>query len=234
MNTKIFSKNIFGDSILKNLIIILLISIALLVLTLLFLKVYTRHNQNVTVPKLEGLQTEEATAILKSRALHLEIIDSIYRKEAVPGAIIEQTPIANSKVKKGRGIYVSVYSKNPQQIAIPGLADYSSRQAQALLISMGFTQLAIEQVPSEYNGLVIAVEYRGRTLRPDEKVPAGSPLKLVVGSGQLDDSLNVNKEYIISPDQVHRTDSGSIVIRNQPAPSQSNTQSGGSIDESLY
>lgn len=237
MNTKQQKKNYFGNSVLKNLLIIIITGAAMVVLSLLFLKVYTRHNQNIAVPKLDGLQVEEAKAILKSQGLHLQIVDSIYRKEAVPGAIIEQTPDAKSNVKKGRPIYVSVYSKNPQQISVPGLVDYSSRQAQALLISMGFNQLTIEEIPSEYSGLVLAVEYRGRTLRPDEKVPAGSPLKLVVGSGQETDSLMVNDEYVIPPDQVHRTDSGEIIIDPQPVRKKqdSSTENNNTaIDESFF
>lgn len=216
--------------IFKNLLAIILTSVVLVVLTLFSLRLYTRHNQNIRVPQLEGLQIEEANAILKSEGLHLEIIDSVYRKESVPGAIIEQTPIKNSNVKKGRAIYVSVYSKNPQQIAVPGLEDYSSRQAQALLTSMGFTQLAIEEVPSEYSGLVLSVEYMGKTLRPDEKIPAGSPLKLVVGSNQLTDSLNINGEYIINPSQIIHTDSGDIIIDRAPAPTENNSN----IDDSFF
>jgi hypothetical protein len=64
---------------------------------------------------------------------------------------------------------------------------------------MGFDQLSIEKVPSQYDGLVIAVEYKGRTLRANEKIPAGAPLTLVVGTTQLSDSLNIDNEYIISP-----------------------------------
>ena len=111
---------------------IILTAIVLLVLTLLFLNVYTRHDQNVKVPILAGLQVEEANAILRSKGLHIEIIDSVYQKDAVPGAIIEQVPEANSNVKKGRAIYVSIYAKSPAEVSLPELVDYSLRQAQAL------------------------------------------------------------------------------------------------------
>jgi hypothetical protein len=145
------------------------------------------------------LQIEEANIILKAKGLHAEIVDSVYNRDAVPGAILDQTPKADNKVKEGRSIYVTVYSKNPQQIAVPGLVDYSTRQAVALLNSLGFTQISIQEVPSEYSGLVMAVEYRGRALLPDEKIPAGSPLNLVVSSSTLADSLGVNDEIIIAP-----------------------------------
>ena len=131
--------------------------------------------------------------------MHVEVIDSIYKKEAVPGAIIDQTPKPDNKVKEGRAIYVTIHSKKPQEITVPALVDYSSRQAIALLTSIGFNDLEVEEVPSQYAGLVIAVEYRGKALVANDKIPVGAPLKLIVVSGVLTDSLSVDREYIVSP-----------------------------------
>lgn len=192
MSKKKSNKPILGNSILKNLVAIIACGLVLIVLALLFLHVYTRHGHNVVVPNLEGLQVEEANIILNAKGIQAEIVDSIYRADAVPGAILSQTPKANNKVKEGRSIYVTVYSKSPQQVAVPGLVDYSTRQAIALLNSLGFNQLSIKEVPSQYSGLVLAVEYRGKRLSPEEKIPAGSPLQLVVSSNMLPDSLNVD------------------------------------------
>ena len=202
MSKKQDKKPFLGNSILKNLTMIFITAGLLVILTLVFLHLYTRHGQNIVVPKLEGLQINEANTILNAKGLHIEIVDSIYNRDAVPGAILDQTPKANNKVKEGRSIYVTVYSKNPQQVIVPGLIDYSTRQAMALLNSLGFTQISIEEVPSEYSGLVLAVEYHGRPLAPDEKVPAGSQLNLVVSSSQLADSLGVDNEIIIAPGQL--------------------------------
>ncbi len=221
MNKKKSQKKILGNSIIKNLLAIIVAGIVLVFLALFLLQLYTRHGQNVIVPSLEGLQISEARAILKSKGLRTEVIDSIYNREAVPGSVIDQTPKANNKVKEGRAIYVTIYSVAPQQIAVPGLVDYSVRQAMALLNSIGFTQLSVEEVPSEYSGLVMAVEYRGKTLQPDEQIPAGSPLKLVVGSGGLADSLKVNREYIVPPSQVIQSDE-TIPVQE------------GAIDESFF
>ena len=206
MSKKQDKKPFLGNSILKNLTMILITGVLLVILTLVFLHLYTRHGQNIVVPKLEGLQINEANTILNAKGLHIEIVDSIYNRDAVPGAILDQTPKANNKVKEGRSIYVTVYSKNPQQVIVPGLIDYSTRQAMALLNSLGFTQISIEEVPSEYSGLVLAVEYHGRPLAPDEKVPAGSQLNLVVSSSQLADSLGVDNEIIIAPGQLGNQD----------------------------
>jgi len=210
MSKKKNTKPIFGNSILKNLLAIIATGGFLIALALIFLHVYTRHGHNVVVPNLEGLQVEEANTILRSRGIHAEIVDSIYRPDAVPGAIIDQTPKANNNVKEGRAIYITIYSKSPQEVTVPGLVDYSTRQAVALLNSLGFDRLSIEEVPSQYSGLVLAVEYRGKRLAPDERIPAGSPLKLVVSSSALADSLNIDDDYILTPEANERSMDGGI------------------------
>jgi len=199
MSKKQTKTTILSNSIVKNLLMIIICGILLVVLALLLLNVYTRHGQNVVVPALENLQIGEANTILRAKGLHAEIVDSIYQRDAVPGAIIDQRPKAGNKVKEGRAIYLTIYAKNPQMVAVPELTDYSTRQASALLNSIGFTQLSIQEVPAEYSGLVVAVEYRGKRLAPDEKIPGGSPLTLIVTSGALADSLRIDNEYIVPP-----------------------------------
>ena len=203
---KNLTKSLFNYSITKNIILIIATGIALLIITLVLLNIYTRYNKSVDVPQVKGLQLKEAKVLLKSQGLKFVVVDSLYDKKAVPGSIIEQVPSAKSRTKSGREVFLTIYSINPPELAIPGLVDYSYRQAEALLISMGFEQIAIQEVPSEYKGLVKAIEYRGKTLQPDEKIPAGSPLTLIVGSGIQIDSLDINREYRVSPDQIDPTD----------------------------
>ena len=195
-----------GNSIIKNILLIIASGIVFLVLTLLLLNIYTRFNKSVDVPQVKGLQLKEASVLLKSKGLKSMIVDSIYDKNSVPGAIIEQVPSANSRTKSGRQVFLSVYAKTPPEMVIPGLVDYSHRQAEALLISLGFEQLTILEVPSEYKGLVKAVEYRGKALMADQKIPAGSPLTLIVGSGILSDSLRTDGEFIVPPSQIINQD----------------------------
>lgn len=196
MSKKQKKTTILGNSIIKNLLLIIICGILLVAISLVLLHFYTRHGQNVEVPALENLQIEEANTILKAKGLHVEIVDSVYQRDAVPGAIIDQKPKPGNKVKEGRAIYLTINAKDPQMVAVPELTDYSIRQASALLNSIGFTQLSIQEVPAEYSGLVVAVEYRGRKLAPDEKIPASSPLTLIVTSGALADSLRIDNEYI--------------------------------------
>lgn len=194
------TQKIFGNKIFLNISIIIGTGIVLIALVLFMLRIYTRHGQNIIVPDLQGLQVEEAKSLLRSKGLKAEVVDSIFKIDAVPGAVLEQVPKASNKVKKGRAIFLTIYSQSPQQIAIPELVDYSERQARALLNSLGFDQIETVETPSEYSGLVLSVEYKGRRLVAEEKIPAGSPIRLIVGSNTIYDSLSIDNEYVVSPD----------------------------------
>lgn len=160
---------------------IIVTGVVLVFLTLAFLRSYTNHGQSVVVPSLEGLQVSEATTILRAKGLRVAIVDSVYQRNAIPGAIIDQTPRANNDVKEGRTIYLTVFAQNPPQVLIPNLRNYPVRLAIANLNSLGFSNITIYEVPYRHVGLVISVEYRGRVLTGEERIPAGSPLRLVVG-----------------------------------------------------
>jgi beta-lactam-binding protein with PASTA domain len=61
--------------------------------------------------------------------------------------------------------------------------DVSYRQADAMLKAIGLNVSSVEYSPSEYKDLVIAVKFRGRSIVAGTRVPEGSSLVLVVGSG---------------------------------------------------
>jgi len=220
MSKKQSPKTLFGGSIIKNLLMIAASGLLLVLLALLFLSIYTRHGQQVEIPSLEGLQAEEANTLLRAKGLRAEIVDSVYFRDGVPGAVIDQTPKAGNKVKEGRAIYITIYSRTPQLVSVPGLVDYSTRQAMAMLTSMGFNQIAIEEIPSEYAGLVVAVKYLGRTLASEERIPVASPLTLVVTKTYERDSVMIENDYNISP--------------HQPANEQNLSGGEGAIDDTFF
>lgn len=159
------------------------IAIALVIVVLIVLNFYTKHNESIKVPSVKGLQVQEAASILNSSDLQYEISDSVYQAEGAPGSVIEQVPVGESNVKKGRTVFLIVKARGIQMVAIPELKDFSRRQAEAQLNSLGFTKITIQEVPAAYKGLVISVSYKGKELVPGQKIPKGSPLKLTVGAG---------------------------------------------------
>lgn len=200
MSNKINKKRLLSDSIVLNAVAIGVVGVLLIILTLLFMNIYTRHGHNVIVPDLKGLQSDEAKALLTSKGLSVQVIDSIFKADAIPGSIIDQTPKPSNRVKEGRSIYITIYSYNPQQISIPDLVDYSSRQAISLLNSIGFTDIEVVERPAEYSGIVLSVEYKGRRLQSDDMVPLGHPLRLIVGTSNIGiDSLEIDEQFITNP-----------------------------------
>jgi len=172
------------------------VAVALIVVVLIGLNFYTKHNESVIVPSVKGLQVQEAADVLRSANLNYEISDSVFQAEGVPGAIIEQVPIGESNVKKGRTVFLIIKAKSVQMVAIPELKDFSRRQAEAQLNSLGFTKITIVEVSSIYKGLVISVSHKGKELVPGQKIPKGSPLTLTVGAGgesAEEDSITENQ-----------------------------------------
>ncbi|MDR1809086.1 MAG: PASTA domain-containing protein [Prevotella sp.] len=179
-------KKIISNIYVKNLLLLFVVVVALVVLILVGLNHYTRHNESVAVPSLKGLQIEEAAAILHASGLSYEVVDSIFERRGVPGSILEQIPLKDSKVKSGRTIFLIVQAKSERLVALPDLTDVSQRQAEALLNAIGFTNIRVEEVPSEYRGLVLSVEYKGIPVTVGQKIPKGSLLCMKVGDGTQD------------------------------------------------
>lgn len=186
--TNSFLKKIINNTYIKNISVMLIIGIALISITLFFINKYTRHNETIEVPDLKGLQVEDAAALITAKNLKYEVVDSVYQKEGVPGAILEQIPGGNSNVKYGRTIYLTIQAKNEPLVAIPDLEDASLRQAETLLNALGITQINIVSVPSEFQDLVYSVEYKGTPLKGGQRIPKGSTVTLKVGNGNGNDT----------------------------------------------
>lgn len=167
----------------KNLLLMATIAFVLVLVVLFALDSYTKHNESVTVPNVKGLQVDEAVGILKSSGLICEVVDSVFQSAGVPGAILDQTPMSDSKVKKGRSIYLVVQAKTKQLVTIPSLKDYSQRQAEAQLNALGFNNIIIQEEISQYKGIVLAIKYKGRDITSDQKIPKGATLTMIVGAG---------------------------------------------------
>lgn len=172
-------KNIY----VKNLLMMIGAFVGLVIIVLFLLNFYTKHNESITVPTVKGLQVQDAAGILESSDLRYEISDSIFQAEGAPGSIIEQIPKEQSKVKKGRTVFLVIKAKGVQLVSVTELKDYSRRQAEAQLASLGFNKVTIQEVPAAYKGLVISISYKGKQLTPNQKIPKGSPLVMTVGAG---------------------------------------------------
>ncbi|MFA5047170.1 MAG: PASTA domain-containing protein [Paludibacter sp.] len=183
MNFKKFWKETFAGLILKNVLIAIALIVSLSWGTLLIIDFYTHHGQTERVPDLRGSTLNEAKALLSNQSLHAQVIDSVYVRNKKLGTIIDQIPGPNSSVKSNRSIYLIINSSQVRQVTLPDVTDISYRQAIAMLQSIGLNFGSVEYTPSEYKDLVTDVKFKGRSLMPGTRLPEGSTIVLVVGSG---------------------------------------------------
>jgi eukaryotic-like serine/threonine-protein kinase len=191
MDFKKFWKESIGGFVLKRILLAIVIFISLSWITLITVDYYTHHGEFEVVPDLRGMYVEEAHLLLANQGLYTQVVDSVYVRNKKLGTIIEQTPAANSTVKQNRPIYLIINSKQVKKIPLPDVSDVSYRQADAMLKAIGLNVSNVEYSPSEYKDLVVAVKYRGRTIQAGARIPEGSFVILVVGSGMGGESVSV-------------------------------------------
>jgi serine/threonine-protein kinase len=95
----------------------------------------------VAVPNVVGQKVGPARTTLQAQNLNLVIGQRVQPTDTsqVPGTIVSQDPVANTKVDKGSDVTVTVVGQ-PAQVAVPQLpADQTADQAAALLTQAGLT-----------------------------------------------------------------------------------------------
>ena len=194
--------------ILKHLLLLVIVVTLLFTGLIFWLDNYTRHGEQKLVPSVIDLTEENAATLILSRELNYEIVDSVYKTGALPGAVVDQDPKAGTFVKKERKVYLIVNAKAAQKTPLPEVVDLSLRQAQALLVGADFKVKEVVYKPSDYRDLVLEVIYNDKTVNAGEEIPTHSELILHVGDGGIQevkdsiisDSIAVEEEIIIEDD----------------------------------
>jgi eukaryotic-like serine/threonine-protein kinase len=173
-----------------------LVFLTITLLSFIFLKVYlpsyTNHGQTVTVPNLEGFEVSELENYLSERDLTYEVnIDSGFNAEAKPFSVLKQNPSPDSKVKRGRKIYVTLNARNAPLIKMPNLVNSLLKNAQEILGNIGLVRGEIIYVPDIGINVVLEQKYRGRNIPEGFEIPKGAQIDLVVGDGLGNQVLEV-------------------------------------------
>ncbi|MDR1683229.1 MAG: PASTA domain-containing protein [Candidatus Symbiothrix sp.] len=194
MNLKKYFFNVYTF----NLMVAVAIAVVLILLTLAWLKVYTNHGQQVTVPDVKGLQLESATPLFTLQKLQYAVVDSIYVKNKPAGCIIETVPPVGTHVKEGRTIYLTLNAYTAHLLTIPSIIDLSQPSALRILTTMGFEKVSSKTVPGNYADLVVALENdRGQRLLAGDRIPANTQLILFISSGYEAVDSTVDTEAVL-------------------------------------
>lgn len=158
--------------------------VGLVALGWMWLRTYTRHDDKVRIPDLEGLALEEAAAMLEKRSLQAVVIDSVYRDDVSKGSVVDQDPDAGQEVKPERKIYLVLNASQPKMLNMPDLVNLSKRQAMSVLDIIGLKVKELEYRPDPCTDCVIEQRYRGEPIAPETRIRKGEAITLLLGAGE--------------------------------------------------
>ena len=156
--------------------------IAILIIIFYSLSFYTRHGEGIPVPKLKGLQVEEAVELLKSQGFRYEI-DSVYLMDKTPGMVVEQDPDPNTNVKQNRFIYLTIITRSAPDVNFPDVEGKTFLEARAILNNFGLKVGDTSYVSDVAKDVILKTSFGGQAIAKGEKIPKGSKLDLVLGDG---------------------------------------------------
>lgn len=170
--------------------IMIIVAVTIGWLAMLWLDVWTRHDDTITVPPVKTLSYGEAAARLDQHGLVAVLSDSVYDKSTRPGTVIDQNPKVGTIVKEGREIYLTINAFSPKMVSLPTLTDISLRQAKSILEGLEIKKVVEKRVPSDFKDLVLAVRYKGTRLSPGARVPVNATIELEVGEGKAEELID--------------------------------------------
>ncbi|WP_309640636.1 PASTA domain-containing protein [Flavobacterium sp.] len=146
----------------------------------------TDHGHEITVPDLRKLSEQQVEEKLDDLDLDYVLLDSVdYNKDFPKHSVVEQDPIAGSKVKKNRKIYIKINSSGFTMVKIPNLIEKTYRQAVPTLKSLGLEEGTITYKPYLGKDMVLEMRWNGKKLNPGDKVFKSSKIDLILGDGKV-------------------------------------------------
>jgi beta-lactam-binding protein with PASTA domain len=179
----------------KPLWVNILVAIGLVILlTFLFfgtLSWMTRYGKSEKVPSVVGQNVVSATKTLEDKGFDVVIQDSIFIDSIGRNAVIRQLPEADAVVKSGRTIYLTVNRFVAPQVEMPNLAGFSIKSAEMYLQSIGLKMGYVTYKPDIARNSVLEQLYNDQAIAPGTKIPIGSVISFVLGSGEGGGEISV-------------------------------------------
>ncbi len=173
----------------------LLVSIILVVLLMQWLKNSTNHGEFVAVPDLSKLSVMEMRKTIENAGLRYEVLDSAnYNPDYPKFSIIEQSPLAGSKVKRNRKIYVTVNPSGYKKVTIPNIIQVTQRNASSMLQAVGLEVERVTYVDELGKDMVYYIKHKGKNVSPGDKLPKTSRIELICGNGTITERAQIKED----------------------------------------
>ena len=178
-------KYLFSKSFLKTSFRIIISALLFFLILVLLLRLNTRHGDFIVVPYLIGKNIQEFESQLKELDLQFIISDSgNYNPEFKVNSVLDQLPKANSKVKQGRKIYLTLNASDFEMVEIPKITRITVRQARKTIESLGFVFGEIEYVDDIARDEVISISHDGNELNEGDFLKRTSVIDFKLGNGK--------------------------------------------------
>jgi beta-lactam-binding protein with PASTA domain len=176
------------------------------------LGIITHHNRILKIPAVLGKTMAEATRILNAQGFDVKIQDSVYIDTIPILTVTRQVPEADASVKINRTVYLTVNRSVPPMIVMPRLIG-SFRNAVLILKQFGLKLGDTSYRPDFAKNAILSQLYNGKEIKPGTKIPMGSAISLVLGSGLSNTNMSVPDLFGLSYDEAQlRLDSMGISL----------------------
>ncbi|MFT0716477.1 PASTA domain-containing protein [Flagellimonas lutimaris] len=192
-------KNFFNFLKSKTFLIQLgLAAVAVLVLVfvaLQWLKGTTNHGEFVEVPDFSKMSVMEMRKAVEDAGLRYQVLDSSdFNPEYPRFSILDQNPPAGNKVKTNRKIYFTVNPSGYKKVSVPDIVQVTQRNAASMLRAVGLEVERVTYIDELGKDMVYNMKYKGKYIKPGDKLPKTSKVELICGNGTIPGSARVKAD----------------------------------------
>ncbi|PRZ24062.1 PASTA domain-containing protein [Flavobacterium granuli] len=160
----------------------------------------TDHGNEISVPNLSKLTEEQVEEKLDALDLSYVLLDSVdYRSDFPQYSVVQQDPLPGAKVKVGRKVYIKINSSGFSSVKVPDLIEKTYREAVPTLRALGLEEGTITYIPNLGKDMVLEMRFKGRNIKPGDKVLKSSKIDLVLGDGKASYEEDIRTDSIASP-----------------------------------
>lgn len=164
------------------------VSVIIVFVVLGWLNRTTNHGEFVEVPDFSKQSVMEMRKSIEDAGLRYEVLDSANFNPDFPRfSIIEQNPLAGAKVKTNRKIYFTVNPSGYKKVTVPKIIQVTKRNASSMLKAVGLDVQRVTYVDELGKDMVYQLKYKGKYIKPGDKLPKTSKIELICGNGTIPD-----------------------------------------------
>jgi eukaryotic-like serine/threonine-protein kinase len=148
---------------------------------------YVQKGKTTKVPDVIGLTLDEAKQKIKEAGLEPKEAEYKNDKRYKIGTVTVQNPIADSEVKRDRGVYLTI-SGGEELVDVPNLKGKSVREA---IFNLEKNNLKLGTITYEPSEEVFANTIIRQEIQPGARMRSGNSINVTVSQGRSSDKLPV-------------------------------------------